>query len=161
MTIHLFKRTTKHPLLDRQRLVEILVDAMSLSGLNDQLDDSDCLHVILLGNKAMTKLNEDFLGHEGSTDVISFDLRDDSPSLPDDPEPVIGELYICLDIADQAATDYGTSCSHEAVLYSVHGMLHLVGFDDREPKDIAAMRKAESRVMTALAKKHSLKNLFA
>jgi probable rRNA maturation factor len=95
----------------------------------------------------MARLNLGFLGHDGSTDVLAFGLNGDgSESGP----AVVGEIYICPAVASEAARRFGTSLGAECVLYAVHGMLHLVGFDDGEPVARQAMRRAERRVLGRL-----------
>ncbi len=108
-------------------------------------------------------MNWQHLQHEGPTDVISFDYIDDFGQGADDldDEPVVGELFICPEVASEAGVTYGTSLSHETVLYAVHGMLHLVGYDDHCEADRQQMRRAESAVMAHLAANFSLEAIFA
>ena len=95
----------------------------------------------------MARLNAGFLGHGGCTDVLAFGLGGAGAG----PGPgVAGEIYICPAVAAAAALRFGTSLADECVLYAVHGMLHLVGFDDGEPVARRAMRRAERRVMARL-----------
>ena len=105
------------------------------------------LHVVLVGSRTMARLNADFLGHAGSTDVLAFELAGDGAT----PGPfVAGEIYLCPAVAAVAALRFGTSLAEECVLYAVHGMLHLTGLDDAEPAGRRAMRRAERRVMGRL-----------
>ena len=100
----------------------------------------------------MAELNERHLQHHGSTDVLTFDLRDNSP-LPQDEsldDCVTAEVYICPEVAVQYATDHQLDPSRELLLYAVHGMLHLAGYDDIDESDRANMRQAEARVMKKL-----------
>jgi probable rRNA maturation factor len=136
---------------------------MSLTGLNDAAAragrDRDELHVILVGRDAVADLNRRYLGREGATDVIAFALYD--PDEPPFPAATYGELYVCLDVACAAARDCGTSVSHEVVLYAVHGMLHLVGFDDRTPADRTRMKAREREIMSRLQEKIGIGGIFA
>lgn len=106
------------------------------------------LHVILVDGPTIADLNEAHLGHEGTTDVITFDLTGELP-LPGE-SPTIGEIYVCLDVAGEAGARLGTGTGYETVLYCVHGMLHLAGLDDHKPADRRKMRAAEARIMTEL-----------
>lgn len=107
--------------------------------------------VILTGNREMARLNDTFLGHEGPTDVIAFDLSADlPPGIPESDPPTAGEIYVNLDIAARAAREYSTSMQHETLLYIVHGLLHLAGERDDTPKHREAMRNAEQHVMDEL-----------
>ena len=100
----------------------------------------------------MAELNERHLQHHGSTDVLTFDLRNETISIDDDPqdENVTAEIYICPEVAVQYATEHQLDPSRELLLYAVHGMLHLAGYDDIEDDDRAKMRQAEARVMNKL-----------
>lgn len=97
----------------------------------------------------MAALNWDFLRHEGTTDVITFDLRP-APGEPAGEDALLAEIYVCPRVAAEAAVRLGNSPSRELVLYMVHGLLHLAGHDDQSPEDAARMRKAEARVLKAL-----------
>ena len=66
--------------------------------------------------KKMASLNERFFGHEGPTDVITFDYGQDG-----------GEIFICPDVAISQAKEFGTTPQMELVRYIVHGLLHLTG----------------------------------
>ena len=88
------------------------------------------------------------LGHEGPTDVIAFDLAEEAP-VPGSPR-LVGEIYVCLDVAVEVGARLGTGAAHELVLYCVHGMLHLAGLDDHGTADTKRMRAAERRIMESL-----------
>ena len=134
-----------------KQLLELLERAQPLAGLRGRRWPSAAtLNIILLGRQAMTALNQDFLGHEGATDVITFDLRPESGT-PAGAGDAIAEIYVCPEVAIAAAARLGLPASRELVLYIVHGMLHLAGYDDLVPADAAKMRKAEARVLQALA----------
>lgn len=106
----------------------------------------------------MVRLNAQFLGHRGRTDVLAFGLGGEACGAG---PAVVGEIYVCPAVASAAAVRYGTSLSHECVLYAVHGMLHLAGFDDAEPAARRAMRRAERRVLRALGEIAEFGAIFA
>jgi probable rRNA maturation factor len=133
---------------NRSVLLTMLRRAAILSGLSEQAGEDDELQVVLVDAAEITALNEAHLGHEGSTDVITFDLRDGATG-PGEPQAV-GEIYVCLDVAVQMGEELGSGSGHEMVLYCVHGMLHLAGLDDHSPPDCAEMRAAEARIMAKL-----------
>jgi len=106
------------------------------------------LHIVLVGGNAIAAINQAHLGHEGTTDVITFDLADEL-ALPGE-TPTLGEIYVCLEVAEQTGARLGTGTGYETVLYCVHGMLHLAGLDDHRPADRRKMRAAEARIMAKL-----------
>ena len=102
--------------------------------------------------KRMAELNERHLQHHGSTDVLTFDLRNQTDIPQEDclDDIVTAEIYICPEVAIQYAREHQLDPSRELLLYAVHGMLHLSGYDDIEEQDRAKMRQAEARVMKRL-----------
>jgi probable rRNA maturation factor len=136
----------------------VLRRATALSGLAEQAERAAELHVVLVDASVITTLNEVHLGHEGSTDVIAFDLGEETP-VPGEPQ-VVGEVYVCLDVAARMGRELGTGTAYELVLYCVHGMLHLAGLDDHEPADRERMRAAETRIMAELREIRDLQDIL-
>ncbi len=83
------------------------------------------LGVHLIGAGEMARLNETFLGHEGSTDVITFNHREGAPA-----GKLYGEIFICVDDALVQARRFRVWWQAEVARYLVHGLLHLEGWDD-------------------------------
>jgi probable rRNA maturation factor len=84
----------------------------------------------------MRAINEKYLGHDYVTDVLTFDFGD-----------TCGEIIICPHIAVLQAQVYQTSTESEIILYVIHGILHLAGFDDHGPRDILQMRRMEKELL--------------
>jgi probable rRNA maturation factor len=95
------------------------------------------LGLYFVSRKKMAQLNKKFLGHEGPTDVITFDYGEG--------DMLHGEIFICPDVAVSQAKEFGTTPQMELVRYLVHGLLHLRGYDDRTPAKRAKMKKAEDK----------------
>jgi probable rRNA maturation factor len=72
-----------------------------------------------------------------------------------------GELFVCVDEAVLQAKQFKTRWQSEIVRYIVHGVLHLRGHDDLEPDLRRKMKRAENRLVRALAKRFSLAQLSA
>ena len=112
------------------------------------------LGINLVGAKEMTLINETFLKHEGSTDVITFDHADGAHGVA---RPALhGELFICVDDAVLQAKQFKTKWQSEIVRYIVHGVLHLLGHDDHRVVARKKMKREENRLLRRLAKKFSL-----
>lgn len=109
------------------------------------------LAVYLVAADRMTRLNEEFLQHAGSTDVITFDYAD-----PGSNQPLHGELFLCVDEAKIQATRYRTTWQEELARYLVHGVLHLTGFDDATPALRRPMKREEDQLLKALATRFNL-----
>ncbi len=146
----LYKTHGGVPLRRRTAFITALKHAVVHSGLKNE---PGILQIIVMDAKRMAELNERHLQHQGSTDVLTFDLRnqDDIPQDDDSQDDIVtAEIYICPEVAIQYAHEHQLDPSRELLLYAVHGMLHLVGYDDIEDNDRAQMRQAEARVMKKL-----------
>jgi probable rRNA maturation factor len=112
------------------------------------------LGIALVGAKEMARVNWNFLRHEGSTDVITFDHAESGKR-----KSLHGELFICVDDAVAQAKKFKTNWQSEVVRYVVHGVLHLVGHDDLKPALRRKMKRAENRLVRCLEKSFSLAQL--
>ncbi len=101
------------------------------------------LDVAVLGDRAMDRLHRDHLDQPGTTDVLSWVLEDDAGGL-------VGALALGASVARRQARAHGHPPYHEALLYAVHGTLHLLGYDDHAPGPRARMRRAERRWLAQL-----------
>ncbi len=109
-----------------------------------------CFH--LVGAVEMARINSHFLGHEGSTDVITFDHAGGSGQLS-------GEAFICLDDAISQARQFRTTWQSELVRYVIHAVLHLTGEDDRTAAARRRMKRRENRLVRGLARRFPLSKL--
>jgi len=109
------------------------------------------LGINLVDAREMTRVNETFLQHKGSTDVITFDHAEGAAS------PALhGELFICVDEAILQARRFRTTWQSEVVRYVVHGVLHLLGHDDHRADRRRNMKREENRLVRRLGRKFSL-----
>lgn len=92
--------------------------------------------------------------HDYPTDVISFALPPDEPDaarpLPDGLRRIDGELVISVETARREAGAQRCSLEAEVVLYAVHGLLHLCGYDDQTENARLRMRRREREIMSLL-----------
>ena len=146
----------------RQRLRRVnlrLLRRIALAALGEVWPDSSfdlALHVVAAPE--ITSLNETFLKHVGSTDVITFDYRETmgEASAADNRDArstlLHGEIFICLDEALSQARRFRTTWQSEVVRYVVHGLLHLLGYDDHNPLARRKMKRAEDALVRRLAR---------
>lgn len=119
------------------------------------------LSIRFLADHAMARANETYVGHEGTTDVITFSYLDDPASCF--PGETAVELLICAGVARREGLESGIagrSYGGELALYLVHGLLHASGEDDLDPVSRRRMRSREREVMTALEREFDLKAVF-
>jgi probable rRNA maturation factor len=117
------------------------------------------LGINLVAEEEMALVNETFLQHSGSTDVITFDHMDARPGTQDAKSQLHGELFICVDDAVSQARQFGTDWQSELVRYIVHGVLHLLGYDDLAVAARRKMKRVENRLVRWLAKRFELAQL--
>jgi probable rRNA maturation factor len=122
-----------------------------------QIEQGD-LSICVVGETEMTRLNETYLKHQGSTDVITFDYREDSDSAKRSAS-LQGEIFVCLDEALVQARRFGTDWQTEMVRYVVHGILHLLGYDDHGAVKRRKMKREENRLLKLLASRFVLREL--
>ena len=117
------------------------------------------LGIHLVGAQKMTEVNWQFLRHEGSTDVITFDHSEKRKAKSGKRNQIHGELFICLDDAMEQAKQFQTTWTAETVRYAVHGILHLLGYDDLKPALRRTMKREENRLMRWVDNEFSLAQL--
>jgi len=131
-----------------------------VEGLFAELEITEAeLGINLVGAREMTLVNETFLQHEGSTDVITFDHTENQKAQSGKRKKIHGELFVCVDVAIAQAKEFDSSWQAETVRYIVHGVLHLLGHDDLEPALRRSMKREENRLVRLLAKRFALAQL--
>lgn len=102
------------------------------------------LSITFVGRAAMSELNRRYLGHHGATDVITFGLGRQGRR-----GPVVGDIYICPEIARANAKREGMSSHEELLRLVIHGTLHTLGHD--HPRGAArtssAMWRRQERIL--------------
>jgi probable rRNA maturation factor len=126
------------------------------------------LGIYLVAAPEMTQLNETFLKHKGATDVIAFDYaekvapasrRHQSVGSRDGGATLHGEIFICVDEAVVQARRFSTNWQSEIVRYMIHGVLHLLGYDDRRADARRKMKREEDRLLRELSLRFPLSRL--
>lgn len=122
--------------IDTKLLSKIIHRVLDLIG-----DERLNLSVVLVDDATMAELNERYHSTSGPTDVLSFGYGEGD-----------GELIISVERARVQARRFRTTTAREIVLYVVHGVLHLLGYNDLRKTERQKMRMAERRVVRVLAK---------
>lgn len=103
------------------------------------------LSVALVGDARMSALHEQFMNVAGPTDVLTFPLEFDEKG-----REIAGEVVVCVSEARRQAAAHQVAVERELLLYALHGMLHLSGFDDRTDPAFRRMHRREDQILTAL-----------
>jgi len=149
-----------HVHLDKKIILQILRRVMKEEGRT-----AKSLSIVLTDNRHIRDLNREYLGHNEATDVISFPLEDlDPPSRAvrsaarsDDGWPdaspaqgnggINGEIIASAELALHQAMASRGDPQAELLLYLVHGLLHLIGYDDRTTQDAKRMHEREDELL--------------
>ena len=104
--------------------------------------------IIIVNNDYIHKLNKDYRGIDSPTDVISFALEDGDDFI--NPEArSLGDIYISLDKAKEQAKEYNHSLLRELGFLSIHGLLHLLGYDHMNKEDEKVMFEKQERILSS------------
>ena len=108
--------------------------------------------ITLTDNVYIHELNMKYRNIDRPTDVLSFALNEgEEPEIVDGPVVnMLGDIIISVERATEQAAEYGHSIEREIAFLTVHGMLHLLGYDHMEEVDRVEMRKEEDYVMDKL-----------
>ena len=143
---------------DQQSLLNLdneqLIDTARMLLTAEQVK-SATLSLVFVEDGEIHQINRDFLQHDYPTDVISFLLNQRQNSslsdTPDSPRGVgqhlEGEIIISTETAIRESRDYNWSPGKETLLYLIHGLLHLAGYDDLTDDDCALMRRREKEIL--------------
>jgi probable rRNA maturation factor len=110
------------------------------------------MSIALVGDRKMSDLHLQFMNLSGPTDVLTFPLETDARS-----RIISGEIVICVPQARRWAKSEGVAVKHELLLYAIHGLLHLSGYDDRTDSQYRTMHRMEDKILTQLG----IGNVFA
>jgi probable rRNA maturation factor len=95
-------------------------------------EELTAIQFVLVDRATMARVHGDFLGDPTETDVITFPY---------------GEILVCPAVAHDRVAQYGLEVEQEVLLYALHGLLHLAGYDDTTPKLAREMAGAQERLL--------------
>ena len=116
----------------------------------ESVPDAIELSIALVDDEEMARLNEQYRGVAGPTDVLSFGC-DEPCATPGDEPITLGDVVIAPAVAERQAAELGHSVEHELDVLLVHGVLHLLGYDHEAEDDAGAMAAREAVILDAYA----------
>jgi probable rRNA maturation factor len=102
------------------------------------------INLAIVDDERMAQWHQQYCGQPGTTDVLTFDLRDEPGGIE---TPVEGDIVLCIEEAARQAQNRGHDTRLELLLYAVHGLLHLLGEDDHDPADYEKMHQREDELL--------------
>lgn len=132
---------------DQQTAVAVdaaLLERAAAAILRDHGPPACRISIAIVDDHTIHRLNRQYLQHDYPTDVLSFVLERTADLLE-------GEVVVSAETARAQAARYAWSAHDELLLYVIHGLLHLVGYDDQTPAGREEMRCAEDRYLEQCA----------
>lgn len=139
--IELITENVKLPRLDK-KAVKAWIAAVAATYDGRKVGN---LNYIFCNDERILEVNNQFLGHDYYTDIITFDYSE--------PGIVSGDMYISLDTVESNSSKFRTSMDKELMRVIIHGVLHLCGINDKGRGERAIMEAAENRALDMWFKK--------
>ncbi|MDO8488644.1 MAG: rRNA maturation RNase YbeY [Candidatus Omnitrophota bacterium] len=126
----------KHLPIRAEKIKKLILKVLKGEGVKK----SGWINICFVDNPQIKKFNAKFLKTKSSTDVLAFNLNEKKKK-----NIVLADIMISTQAALKQAVNYKTTPDYELSLYVVHGILHILGFDDHTREQIKLMRKKESQ----------------
>lgn len=142
---------------NRQREVPLKLNSVSIQDVVDvvlasEQQQADFLSLHFLSDRLMRQYHKKFFQDDSATDCMSFPIDIDDPEAT---PRILGDIFIC----PQTALTHVKGCPHsfweELTLYLVHGLLHLIGYEDTSASSRTIMRKKEKQILSMLKERGS------
>jgi rRNA maturation RNase YbeY len=135
MPIRFFYEETNYKIESPRKTVNWIMEATRLE--NRQVS---FVNYIFCSDDYLLNLNQEFLGHNTLTDIITFDNSAG--------REISGEIYISLERVNENSEKFRSNFGDELHRVMIHGILHLIGYGDKKPKEISVMRKKEEAYLS-------------
>lgn len=132
---------TDEKIEELEKIEKVLEQAIKIENVKDVE-----FNVIIVDNKKIHQINKEYRNIDKPTDVISFALEDNH-DFPDLDYRILGDIYISLDKVYEQSKAYGHSFLRELAFLSVHGFLHLLGYDHMNLEDEKKMFSRQELIL--------------
>jgi probable rRNA maturation factor len=139
ITLSIINNSGHRPRYNRARLQRVLTAAVKEAQL-----DQVTLTILLVGDQEAALLHGQHFNEPTTTDVMTFPDGSENPATK---VVHLGDLAVCVDVASRLAALRGRPTGEELTLYCLHGLLHLLDYDDTTPKKLAKMWAAQVRLL--------------
>ena len=138
MPIHFFSESIDFKLSHPRRTVNWIKRV-----INEEKAELDCLNFIFCSDEYLLGINSQYLDHHYYTDIITFDNSEDEG-------PLLGDIFISIERAKENAAQFSVTLDKEVNRLLIHGVLHLLGYNDKDATEKAEMRRKEDAYLSLL-----------
>lgn len=114
------------------------------------VDPAAEVSLVFVDEDYIQRLNREYRGVDRPTDVLSFALEEGEPMPAGGGEVLLGDVVVSLPAAQRQSVEYGHSFAREVAFLTVHGVLHLLGYDHQTEEESARMRAREEAVLAQM-----------
>lgn len=139
-TYEIFNETEKELTKETDKLYKLLEYALK----REKLENVE-FNIIFVDSNTIHEINKTYRNVDRVTDVISFALEDNETIELD--HRVLGDIYICIERAEEQAKEYGHSFLRELSFLTIHGLLHLLGYDHIEQEEEKIMFQKQEDIL--------------
>ena len=132
-------------ILNLKEHIEVAKGIAEETLINQKIADAE-LNVVFVSKTKIKKINKEYRGKNTVTDVISFALEEGKPILAGTTR-ILGDIYIAPQIAKKNAKKYGHSLKRELAFLTIHGVLHLLGYDHQEETEEQRMIEKQEEIL--------------
>ncbi len=140
--ISIVNQSGRKPEFDLKKIQAVVDTALA----EDRLDNC-MLTVLLVEDSECARLHASHFGDDEPTDVMTFP---DGATDPESGRRHLGDLAVGVDVASRVAAEKGRAEADEVCLYVLHGVLHLLGYDDEDERDLAEMWGVQRRLLATV-----------
>ena len=135
-----------------ERMNQVVTEVLALAAKTLGIEESAEVSVVFTDDEGIWELNRDYRGVDRPTDVLSFALNEgDEPEVVGGPdENLLGDIIISLETSNRQAEEFGHSPERELAYLTVHGMLHLCGYDHETDEEKVEMRQMEEEILAEI-----------
>ncbi|MEI7660729.1 MAG: rRNA maturation RNase YbeY [Bacteroidota bacterium] len=139
-SIHFFNENIRYVLEEKRRLRSWIRDTAAKNKV-----DTGEINFIFCDDQYLTEINIKYLNHNTLTDIITFNYGDSEGVLQ-------GDIYISMTRVKDNASEYGVSIKNELHRVMIHGILHLMGYNDKTVVEKREMRRLEDECLNEYSK---------
>ena len=132
------------PNYDLKKETDKLYELLAFALKREKLDNVE-FNVIFVDSNTIHDINKTYRNVDRVTDVISFALEDNKTIELD--HRLLGDIYICVERAEEQAKEYGHSFLRELAFLTIHGLLHLLGYDHMEKEEEKIMFQKQEDIL--------------